>query len=202
MNRPAPSAPVIQTIDLRKAYQIGDRYFRLEIIGEGPREDGRTIIVQCDCGTVKQMSAGNWKKKVKSCGCYQKDTRNDCRPSSAKATGEAARRSVINSYQTNAKARGLCFELTEEQLDTLFQGACVYCDAPPSQVSKNRFGYGDFTYNGIDRLDSSVGYVHSNVVSCCFDCNRAKGSRSVEEFIAWIERVYRRTVVSVRKVAA
>jgi len=33
---------------------------------------------------------------------------------------------------------------------------------------------------GVDRLDSSIGYVGSNLVPCCFVCNQVKGDRFTE----------------------
>ena len=44
--------------------------------------------------------------------------------------------------------------------------------------------------NGIDRVDSSKGYVEDNVVSCCKYCNTAKNTMSRDEFFKWIKRVY------------
>lgn len=43
--------------------------------------------------------------------------------------------------------------------------------------------YGPFTFNGIDRLDNSGGYVSGNIVSCCQRCNMAKGKMSAGDFI-------------------
>lgn len=33
---------------------------------------------------------------------------------------------------------------------------------------------------GVDRLDSSAGYVGANLVPCCFVCNQVKGDRFTE----------------------
>ena len=40
----------------------------------------------------------------------------------------------------------------------------------------------DFEGFGIDRIDSSVGYIYSNCTPCCSECNFMKQSSSVEEF--------------------
>lgn len=47
-----------------------------------------------------------------------------------------------------------------------------------------------FVRNGIDRVDSAQGYVLTNVVPCCKQCNRAKSDLSREEFLTWVERVH------------
>lgn len=38
-----------------------------------------------------------------------------------------------------------------------------------------------YTYNGVDRLDSSMGYTPDNCVPCCWECNNMKGASLTEE---------------------
>ena len=45
-------------------------------------------------------------------------------------------------------------------------------------------------YNGLDRVDSSKGYVMSNVQPCCTRCNYAKHTGTVDEFFGWVARVF------------
>jgi hypothetical protein len=49
--------------------------------------------------------------------------------------------------------------------------------------------HADFRYNGIDRVDSSMGYVAGNVVPCCSTCNRMKLDHSYDDFIAHIKKI-------------
>ena len=65
------------------------------------------------------------------------------------------------------------FQLTEEQYDALRQGGCHYCGRSCTETHTN----------GIDRVDNDRGYVIGNCVSCCSDCNYAKGSMTADEFI-------------------
>lgn len=44
--------------------------------------------------------------------------------------------------------------------------------------------------NGIDRIDSEVGYTSKNTVPCCKYCNTAKNTMTQREFKRWIVRVY------------
>ena len=44
--------------------------------------------------------------------------------------------------------------------------------------------------NGIDRLDSNLGYTLENCVPCCKYCNIAKNTMLVDEFLLWVGRVY------------
>ena len=46
---------------------------------------------------------------------------------------------------------------------------------------------GDFTYNGIDRVDNTKGYQVNNCVASCFICNKAKGVMTQSEFLNWIQ---------------
>lgn len=95
----------------------------------------------------------------------------------------ASRRSALH--------RGLSFALPFERFAELAWSACFYCGAPPSNVTKFRHGsltY-QFPYQGIDRVNNAHGYEPSNVVPCCFDCNRAKGTKSRAEFLNHARRV-------------
>jgi hypothetical protein len=46
-----------------------------------------------------------------------------------------------------------------------------------------------YTYNGIDRLDSTKGYTADNCVPCAGNINIAKQSLSVEEFVEMCHQV-------------
>lgn len=43
--------------------------------------------------------------------------------------------------------------------------------------------------NGVDRLDSAIGYTPSNSVACCKTCNWMKGDLPVETFVGQIDRI-------------
>lgn len=100
---------------------------------------------------------------------------------------EAAQNRVRHAYVFGAKKRGLVFELSDEVFARLISGLCHYCGEPPSNTM-NDGGYG-FRYNGIDRLDSEVGYVADNCVSCCGICNDMKKNLSKEEFLDRIKKI-------------
>ena len=57
------------------------------------------------------------------------------------------------------------------------------CDSVPKSVKKSEYGHGEFVYNGIDRVDNSVGYTIDNCVSCCGMCNFMKRSYNQLDFI-------------------
>ena len=74
-------------------------------------------------------------------------------------------------------------------MDSLVRKPCYYCGiiAGNTKITKNcKEG---FKYNGIDRVDSSLGYTANNVVPCCGTCNIAKKDKSQEEFINWAKSI-------------
>lgn len=75
----------------------------------------------------------------------------------------------------------------------LFTSKCFYCGCSPSRTRKIKRGYGEFTYNGIDRKNSSLGYTLDNCVPCCTFCNLTKSNTSFDDFILWIRTVYNKT---------
>ena len=66
---------------------------------------------------------------------------------------------------------------------------CHYCNAAPSLPHIKRSTNGLFISNGIDRLDSNIGYIYENCVPCCRTCNVMKNVLTHNEFITHIERI-------------
>ena len=44
--------------------------------------------------------------------------------------------------------------------------------------------------NGIDRVDPKIGYILSNCVSCCKDCNSIKFAQNLTEFKQMVSDIY------------
>ena len=44
--------------------------------------------------------------------------------------------------------------------------------------------------NGVDRVDSSKGYIDGNCVSCCSICNKMKLDHTLENFLAKVKQIY------------
>lgn len=100
-----------------------------------------------------------------------------------------SKKHVIDANRCGAKKRFLEHSLTDDEMCSIMSNACYYCGLPPSNRYTKRGDVEPFIYSGIDRVDNAVGYVPGNVVSCCWDCNRRKGSSGSEEFISWAKRV-------------
>lgn len=147
-------------------------------------------LCKCDCGTEKIVDGHHLRRgSAISCGCYRREVGG---LNAKLGFGIAAMRATIKIYRRGAKLRGLKFELTDDQFKKITQENCFLCGAEPGNNCKNRNGNGDYIYNGIDRIDNNKGYTINNVVACCFDCNRAKGNRTLQEYKSWIGRSYKK----------
>ena len=166
----------------------------------------RFWTLRCDCGKEYEANSGTLKYgHKKSCGCLNKEavSRNArlyATPASTKPPGVAAFNQLLAVYKKRARENGWVWELRDEEFRALIYGDCRYCGSPPSRLHRaltnggGRGGTG-ILVGGIDRVDSGLGYVSDNCVSCCYRCNIGKHSSSEEEFLDWIARVYRHSLV-------
>lgn len=134
-------------------------------------------LCRCECGNETSATSGNLKKgNVQSCGCLG-------RVFHRKKSGEAAFNLVLRKY----KGRNREFALTAEEFRKLTKGNCFYCNRCPSAVQ--RTAAGEYVYNGIDRVDSSLGYTTENCVPCCTRCNVMKMDAPKTDFIQHCKRI-------------
>lgn len=84
---------------------------------------------------------------------------------------------ILKRYRTSATKRGFSFELAEHFFFSLIEGACEYC--------------GDTPALGVDRLNSSIGYIPYNVTPCCAKCNLMKYVHSKEVFLEHAHKIAR-----------
>jgi hypothetical protein len=106
--------------------------------------------------------------------------------------GEAAFNKLYYSYGKNAENRGIKFSLSKKYFRTLTKRKCKYCGVEPRQVFYQWGSHGittPYIYNGVDRVNNELGYIKTNVVTCCKICNQAKLNSSLEEFTDWIKRL-------------
>lgn len=65
------------------------------------------------------------------------------------------------------------FELTKEEYEKLRRDDCSYCMRQSTNTHSN----------GIDRINSDIGYISTNCISCCYDCNISKKNISCDMFV-------------------
>jgi hypothetical protein len=145
-------------------------------------------LCQCDCGNTKLIASSSLLSGgTKSCGCLARERTSEITKG---GYGNSALNHIYYSYIKSAKKRNLNFDLSKEYFVELINENCYYCNCRPKQISKNLWNNGDYIYNGIDRVDSSKGYMIGNVVPCCGQCNRAKNSLPLNEFVDWIKSIH------------
>lgn len=169
------------------------RFGKLVVIKvAGKASDGSyTWLCKCDCGNIVEANGCSLRANVKrSCGCLCKFPK-----------GEANFNFLYRGYKDRCLGsdRGLEWGLTREQFRKFTKSNCHYCGIEPKQVINEKGSNGSYTYNGIDRKDSSKGYTMDNSVSCCGRCNFSKGARSVKEFYTWIAQIYKYCIVGEKK---
>jgi hypothetical protein len=80
-------------------------------------------------------------------------------------------RTIFLQYQRSAKKRDFVFELTFEEFMSFCNEPCWYCGCKISTI-------------GLDRVDNQIGYLVSNIISCCRYCNWMKRDTDYKVFIS------------------
>lgn len=79
-------------------------------------------------------------------------------------------------YKSNAAKRGLEFKATLSDFAEFWKKPCSYCGD-------------DIDLIGVDRVDSSIGYIEGNMVACCGRCNEMKNSATLDAWLTSMKRV-------------
>lgn len=168
----------------RNILQVGDSLNSLTVLefSYKDKRNRRFLKFKCECGNEKVIQAslvtsGN----TKSCGCWAKKVRR----LSALPGSDGAINQLILGYKRHAKARGFIWSLTREDVVAITTLNCHYCGSEPANIKKGFDRCGDYTYSGIDRKDSSLGYFKENCLPACKICNFAKSNMSYEQFRKW-----------------
>lgn len=146
---------------------------------ESRKEDMKCTM----CGIkLEKLTSGIRGHEVQKCqSCYDKTrTIEDARERSRNFKAENLLNPNMHYKQVmdSASKRMIQFNISLELFTEIVKKPCVYCEY-----------YNEFESNGIDRINSSIGYIESNIVSCCENCNRSKGELSVEDFEDYILRI-------------
>ena len=149
----------------------------------------------CDCGNSHTVSGESIRAgKSKSCGCnkklYKPKTYNLDRHS------QIVKQLYNSTIQKRTKKNNYSKPLTLNEFSILIKEPCFYCGQIPFTEINDRCNdiNKDLSVtvlaNGIDRIDSNLGYEVNNCVSCCKHCNTAKNSMTIEQFKNWIKKIY------------
>jgi hypothetical protein len=95
-------------------------------------------------------------------------------------------------YKTRSNDLNRAFKLSFEEFKELILGDCFYCGLPANEGLKFKYLDHTFRLNGIDRVDSDLGYIKSNCVACCSFCNFSKREIPLNAWLDWINRIAKR----------
>jgi hypothetical protein len=84
-----------------------------------------------------------------------------------------------NDYKVKSESRKIEFLITKEYFDKKIKQQCYLCGKFPTITHKN----------GLDRVDSLIGYIESNLQTCCSNCNYMKSNYSLELFLHKCESI-------------
>lgn len=179
---------------IEKNNLVGQVFNRLTVISREPNRhagDRAKIRYSCSCvcgNTVSVLKERLVAGHTKSCGCLQREKAAINGKIGKLPFGEKPKNDIYSNYRNSAKVRGYLFQLSKSNFFKIIKENCFYCDSPPSNIRTNGKDITDYyIYSGIDRIDSSIGYVSSNIVSCCATCNYAKSQLTQAQFYKWAE---------------
>lgn len=175
----------------------GKKYNMLTVLKKIGKHKNNSFLWLCECECGQQATISTSRlKSAKNCGinCLIK-------------LKIAPMKAFYNTYKSTAKLYSREFDLTLEQFINIASKPCVYCGfegvdkgiplrknretARTNRNMKAKINIEDFHYiaNGIDRVDSSIGYRIDNCVPCCRPCNVAKMNRTAAEFLDHANRI-------------
>lgn len=148
--------------------------------------------VKCECGLEFKAIGTNLRNGVttscKKCSFKNRELNKSTKVSQIE---QLYNHNIVIRCKDSKKEIINNLSLTDFEV-LIFQN-CYYCgDKPkPSLRFKNRKYLNSETIliNGIDRIDSDLGYSIENCVPCCTTCNKMKMDLKQNEFILKIEKI-------------
>jgi hypothetical protein len=162
---------------------------------------------QCESKTIKNISIYRLDSgSTKSCGCFKRERVREIANNKNKENWEKIKiRNQDKEYMFNCGAEKGYHNghyadkflqpddvpegehiLTLEEYKIESQKPCHYCGLGVNEVGVENSG---FHFNGLDRIDSSIPHITSNLVTCCKTCNFAKMDSDYESFLNHIVKL-------------
>lgn len=164
-----------------------DAFEVISIYQKGTSKIKTIYNVRCNkCGKIYQRRIQD-VKKFKGSGCLE------CTPRISK-TSSPYHSPMYHSYKKHCEEKGRSFDLTLNQFYNIITKNCFYCGSKPEVNESYSKKYGKNKtiepFNGVDRIDSSLGYSITNCVPCCEKCNKMKLTHQVSDFLKHIKKIY------------
>ena len=154
---------------------------------------------KCKCICGKEIITNTDKLisgHTKSCGCINREN--------GKILAKKMNKAWTKYSPIEASARrvhkGRYDDMSFNEFYDMSQLNCFYCNAAPNnnanwarndkKASLTSKDNANFIYNGIDRIDSSLGHIKGNCVPACKFCNYSKSNMTLDEFKSFIKRLY------------
>lgn len=87
-------------------------------------------------------------------------------------------RAKFSDYKSRAKRDGLEFSIDIESFAIIVSNSCYVCGED----------YNGKELLGVDRLDNDAGYTFANSRTCCWDCNRSKSDKTLNEYVNYLAK--------------
>jgi hypothetical protein len=143
------------------------------------REEGRCLGCGCE---ITKFTEGI-RHSVQRCAiCYEKLKEIEAKRERSRNYKEERKEHMLTHYQNFKRSsirRNIEFNISIEEFTEIVQQNCYYCNH-----------YKETEAIGIDRVNNSIGYVSTNIVPCCADCNILKNDLPLEKFIDLISKIY------------
>lgn len=179
-----------------KPLKSGQVFGRLTVLGKDEKRSEEAkkpyYLCQCSCGSpvksILKQSLVDKRKSTKSCGCIVKE----------KAGFEKDRQLALKKL-VYLKIKDRHIKVLKDDISNIIsfddfcniiEQNCYYCGTSKSSYLKDRSTVEVLYYNGLDRIDSNLGYRKNNVVPACKVCNIAKAEMTQEEFKAFLIRIH------------
>lgn len=173
---------------MKKIDFMGQRFGRLTVIGEVPKEERnckvRVLICQCDCGNIVKVRAGNLSSgNSTSCGCFAKE--NARQLYERKVIGERFGQLLVEStyYDEKDHRRAICLcdcgKHTDVRVGDLFSGMTRSCGCLRAKATHDR-RFEDITgqtFNELTAIKRVEDYISPNgnhMTQWLFQCSCGK----------------------------
>lgn len=94
---------------------------------------------------------------------------------------------IYGDYKTRARTKSIPFNLNIDDFCDIVIKNCVYCGSEPKERKRDRY---TIYINGVDRVNSDIGYTKDNCAPCCTVCNQMKLNYNLDDFKLHIKKLY------------
>lgn len=153
----------------------------------------KAVDCKCDCGEIlKKVVLSKLKdNSVKCCKNCSFKNRELNKEKIVSQLEQLYNNNIVNRCKNSKKE--IINNLSFEDFKLLTSQNCYYCNEEPKTCLRFKhrkyLNTTEIKINGIDRINSNIGYSIENCVSCCTICNKMKSDLEQSEFYLKIEKI-------------